>query len=179
MCRGGWDTSLGHVLALEWLNLDLLCLVLAQQPPILPESITTEQQTCAPGCLKNTATTKSKLANKKQGEQWACGHLAVIHSGLRLLHTQVSLEQTSFKTSFKTSSSKTVQFKKEKKKPNQNYAAETGKRHSHVNRSQGMGSRGAGRTQAAVGVRRRCPRCCSLSAAMEKGHIPKQPRQFC
>lgn len=120
MCRGGWDTSLGHVLALEWLNLDLLCLVLAQQPPILPESITTEQQTCAPGCLKNTATTKSKLANKKQGEQWACGHLAVIHSGLRLLHTQVSLEQTSFKISFKTSSSKTVQFKKEKKnqKPN-------------------------------------------------------------
>lgn len=113
------------------------------------------------------------------GEQWACGHLAVIHFGLRLLHTQVSLEQTSFKTSFKTSSSKTVQFKKEKKKPNQNYAAETGKRHSHVNRSQGMGSRGAGRTQAAVGVRRRCPRCCSLSAAMEKGHIPKQPRQFC
>lgn len=112
MCRGGWDTSLGHVLALEWLNLDLLCLVLAQQPPILPESITTEQQTCAPGCLKNTATTKSKLANKKQGEQWACGHLAVIHFGLRLLHTQVSLEQTSFKTS----SSKTVQFKKEKKK---------------------------------------------------------------
>lgn len=175
MCRGGWDTSLGHVLALEWLNLDLLCLVLAQQPPILPESITTEQQTFAPGCLKNTATTKSKLANKKQREQWACGHLAVIHSGLRLLHTQVSLEQTSFKTS----SSKTVQFKKEKKKPNQNYAAETGKRHSHVNRSQGMGSRGAGRTQAAVGVRRRCPRCSSLSAAMEKGHIPKQPRQFC
>lgn len=175
MCRGGWDTSLGHVLALEWLNLDLLCLVLAQQPPILPESITTEQQTFAPGCLKNTATTKSKLANKKQREQWACGHLAVIHSGLRLLHTQVSLEQTSFKTS----SSKTVQFKKEKKKPNQNYAAETGKRHSHVNRSQGTGSRGAGRTQAAVGVRRRCPRCSSLSAAMEKGHIPKQPRQFC
>lgn len=111
MGRGGQDTSLGHILALGWLCLDLLCLVLAQQPLLLLESITTAQQMHALGCLKSTATNKSKPANTKWGERWARGYLVVIHSGLRLLPTQVSVEQTSLKTS----SSEMVHFKKKKK----------------------------------------------------------------